>query len=86
MKGIINKGIQELVVEKFGAEAWEEVKSLAGCDEPFFAISSDYPDQTTVDLVEAASNISKIPVETLMIEYPQRAILSVFSVSRSIAT
>jgi hypothetical protein len=69
MKGIVNKGIQELVVERFGSETWEEVKTLAGCDEPFFAISNNYPDQTTVDLVEAASCVSKIPVETLMIEY-----------------
>lgn len=69
MKGIINKGLQELVVEKFGAEIWEQVKSLADCDEPFFAISNDYPDQTTINLIEAASNVSKLPVQTLMIEY-----------------
>jgi len=69
MKGIINKGIQELVVEKFGTEAWEKVKSLAGCDEPFFAISNDYPDETTVALVKAASEVSGLPMETVMIEY-----------------
>ena len=69
MKGIINKGIQELVVETFGAEVWEDVKSLAGCDEPFFAISNSYPDQMTVDLVKAASEITGLSVETVLIEY-----------------
>ena len=29
MKGVVNKGIQELVEAKFGAEAWQKVKELA---------------------------------------------------------
>ncbi len=55
MKGVINKGIQELVEEKFGLEAWEEVKRRAGCHEPFFATHREYPDEMTADLVEAAA-------------------------------
>jgi len=69
MKGIINKGIHDMVEAKYGAEAWERVKSLAGCDEPFFAISLDYPDEMTTALVEAASEVSGLPVETLLVEY-----------------
>lgn len=69
MKGIINKGIQELVEMKFGNEAWEKIKSLAGCEEPFFAISNDYPDEMTVALMKAASEVSGLPMETVMIEY-----------------
>jgi predicted hydrocarbon binding protein len=69
MKGIINKGIQEMVEDKYGAEAWERVKSLAGCEEPFFAISLDYPDEMTVALVKAASEVSGLPAETVMLEY-----------------
>lgn len=69
MKGIINKGIQEMVEKKFGAEAWQKVKSLAGCEEPFFAISNDYPDKMTVDLVKAASEVSGLSMGTVMIEY-----------------
>lgn len=69
MKGIINKGIQELVKTKFGAEAWEKVKSLAGCEEPFFAVSLDYPDKMTLALVKAASEVTGLPTETVMLEY-----------------
>ena len=69
MKGIINIGIQEMVLEKFGAEAWEKVKELAGCDEPFFAISNNYPDEITLALIKAASEVSALPMENLMIEY-----------------
>ena len=54
MKGIINKGIQEMVETMYGVQAWENVKSLAGCEEPSFAVSLDYPDGMTLALVKAA--------------------------------
>ena len=55
MKGVINKGIQELVEERFGVDTWDEIRSAAGCDEPSFSPSLDYPDQMTADLVMAAA-------------------------------
>ena len=69
MKGIINKGIEELVEKLFEAETWQKVKSLAGCNEPFFALSLDYPDKSTLALVKAVSEVSGLPMETVMIEY-----------------
>ena len=69
MKGIINKGIQELVEAKFGAEAWDKVKELAKCEEPFFSASDDYPDQMTLDLVTAASEVSGLPPEAVLVEF-----------------
>ncbi len=69
MKGVVNKGIQELVEAKFGAEAWQKVKELAGCDEPFFAVSEDYPDEMTLALVKAASEVSGLSQEDVMIEF-----------------
>lgn len=58
-----------MVTAMFGAEAWEKVKSLANCEEPFFAISSNYPDEQTIALVKAASEISGLDMETVLIEY-----------------
>ncbi len=69
MKGIVNKGIQELAEAKFGAEAWEKVKELAKCEEPFFSASEDYPDQMTLDLANAASKVSGLPLETVLVEF-----------------
>jgi len=69
MKGVINKGIQELVEAQFGAEAWEQIKTRAGCEEPFFAASEDYPDELTLALVQAASEVSGLPAETLLVEF-----------------
>ncbi len=69
MKGVINKGIQELVESRFGAEAWAKVKSLAGCEEPFFSISEDYPDESTMALVRAAVEVSGFSTETILVEF-----------------
>jgi Haem-NO-binding len=69
MKGIINKGIKELIEQRFGAEAWEQIKQDAGCDEPFFAVGLDYPDQQTLDLVTAAAGVAGISPRSAMLEY-----------------
>jgi predicted hydrocarbon binding protein len=69
MKGVINKGIQELVEAKFGAEAWGKIKEMAKCEEPFFSTSEDYPDQMTMDLAHAASEVSGLPMETVLVEF-----------------
>lgn len=69
MKGIINKGIKELVLDRFGAKAWEEILSRAKCEEPFFSATEDYPDQMTLDLVAAASDVSGLAQDEVMFEF-----------------
>jgi hypothetical protein len=69
MKGIVNKGLQEMIEASYGAQTWEKTKSLAGCEEPFFAVSLDYPDEMTLALVQAACQVSGLPAQTLMVEY-----------------
>ncbi|MFH1513964.1 MAG: heme NO-binding domain-containing protein [bacterium] len=69
MKGIINKGIQDFVKNKFGDEAWGKITAPAGCEESFFAITFDYPDEMTISLVKAVSEVSEFPIETVMLEY-----------------
>ncbi len=69
MKGTINQGIQELVLTRFGEETWLKIKESAGCEEPFFSLYQDYPDQMTVDLIQAASAESGLSVETIMVEF-----------------
>ncbi|OGV67909.1 MAG: hypothetical protein A2283_12200 [Lentisphaerae bacterium RIFOXYA12_FULL_48_11] len=69
MKGIINKGIQELVETKFGVEAWLKIKELANCEEPFFAASENYPDEMTIALVKAAAEVSGLSPEEVQVEF-----------------
>ena len=69
MKGVINKGIQELVETQFGEETWESIRREANCDEPAFSPALDYPDQLTLDLVTAASRQLNLSAEDVMIEF-----------------
>ena len=69
MKGVVNKGIQELVEQRFGTEEWEAVRTAAGCDEPSFSPSLDYPDQMTGDLVTAAARCLNLSPDQVMIEF-----------------
>ena len=69
MKGVINKGIQELVEKRFGPETWEKILAAAGCDEPSFSPSLDYPDQMTVDLVMATARCLNLSPDETMIEF-----------------
>ena len=69
MKGIINKGLQEMVEAEYGAPAWEAVKERAGCDEPFFALTQDYPDESTVSLIKAAAEHTGLSPSAVMIAY-----------------
>lgn len=68
MKGVINRGLQDFVEDRFGSEAWEKIKSLARCEEPFFSISEDYPDSMTTDLVAAAAEVAGLSADTVLFE------------------
>lgn len=66
MYGLVNKAIHELVLDGFGEETWEKICSRAGFpDEEFIGLKS-YPDQLTLDILQAASQELDLPVSTLM--------------------
>ncbi len=69
MKGVINKGIQELVESQFGKDTWETICQEANCDEPLFSPGLEYPDQMTIDLVTAAAKHTDLSADAVMIEF-----------------
>jgi len=69
VKGVINKGIQDLVEGRFGRQAWNEIKARAGCKEPLFAVCEDYPDEMTRDLAAAAADVLRMPLAAVMKEF-----------------
>ncbi|MBW2702093.1 MAG: heme NO-binding domain-containing protein [Deltaproteobacteria bacterium] len=69
MKGLINKGIEEMVLALQGEGVWEQVKRKAGIDEPFFAVSLDYPDKMTLDLVRVIAEELGLGERETMIAY-----------------
>lgn len=66
MYGIVNRAIEELIIEKFGVDKWEEVKQKAGFNSEGFMTLQPYPDQLTFKLVGAASEILNVPADTLL--------------------
>ena len=69
MYGLINKAVEGLVRSKFGDAAWDRIRTRAGMpDEPFVSMEQ-YPDQTTYDLVGAATVELGAPAEAILEEF-----------------
>lgn len=62
MYGIVNKAIQDLITQKFGAENWEAVRAKSGVDVDFFLSNEPYDDDITYKLAVAASEVLGITV------------------------
>ena len=56
MYGIVNRAIEDLVKENFGAEKWEAVLERSGIEVDFFISSEPYDDAITYRLAEAVSS------------------------------
>jgi guanylate cyclase soluble subunit beta len=68
MLGWINDCAEKLVIDKFGLEAWHTVKLKAKCfveDGGFLKLES-YSDQSTIDLVAAASEVSGLTFDEVL--------------------
>ena len=55
MYGLVNRAVEGLVKEKFGADAWMRICDRAGIDDPQFVAMEAYDDAVTFGLVAAAS-------------------------------
>jgi guanylate cyclase soluble subunit beta len=64
MLGWINDCVENLVITTFGLEAWHAVKEKAGCDvkDGGFIKLGHYSDKSTVELVQAAADVSGLTV------------------------
>ncbi|NQY09113.1 MAG: heme NO-binding domain-containing protein [Flavobacteriales bacterium] len=55
MYGLVNKAVQQFVIEGHGEEAWDIIRKSAGVADESFISMEPYPDKTTYDLVAAAA-------------------------------
>lgn len=62
MYGIVNKAIQDLVTENFGADKWDLIKEKSGVDIDYFLSNEPYDDDITFQLAGATSEIIGITV------------------------
>jgi hypothetical protein len=69
MYGLVNRAVEELVCTQFGEDTWEKIKQEAGIDVDVFISMEPYSDETTYQLVAAASKILQIPAEMVLITF-----------------
>ena len=65
MYGLGNRAIQNLVCERFGEDAWEEIKTKASVDIEVFLSMEGHPD-VCYGLVPAASEVLGLAHEAVL--------------------
>jgi hypothetical protein len=66
MYGIVNKAIQDLVTENFGANEWEAIKGKSGVDVDYFLSNEPYDDAITYKLAGAAAEVLGLSVGAVL--------------------
>jgi len=69
MYGIVNKAIEDLVIENFGSETWDTVKKRSGVDVDFFLSSESYDDSITYKLAQAISDEKNMTLRDVLIAF-----------------
>lgn len=69
MYGIVNKAIEELIVENFGQKKWELIKDRSGVDIDFFISNEGYDDAITFKLAHAVSEEMKMNLDEVFIAF-----------------
>ncbi len=75
MYGMVNRAVEELLVEQFGQATWERVRARAGLDVDVFVSNEPYPDSLTYDLVAAASAELGVPPTAILERFGEHWIL-----------
>ena len=66
---MVNKAVQGLITERFGAPMWDKIRTKAGLpDEPFVSMEQ-YPDESTYALVGAATTELGIGAAEILREF-----------------
>ncbi len=75
MYGIVNKAIEELVIENFGEEKWNLIKNNSGIDIDFFISSEPYDDAITYQLAQSVSHEMEMSLDDVLIAFGEWWIL-----------
>jgi hypothetical protein len=69
MYGLVNKGLQELLIARFGEATWEKIKAHAKIEEELFISNESYPDSLTYSLVSSACAVTFIRADELLFAF-----------------
>ncbi|MEM7411596.1 MAG: heme NO-binding domain-containing protein [Myxococcota bacterium] len=75
MYGLVNRAIEELVLEQAGPAAWNQIRKRAQLQIPGFVSMQAYPDAITYALVGAASQVLDIAPSELLRAFGRHWIL-----------
>ena len=66
MYGIVNKAIEDLVINQFGTPVWKAVTKRSGVDVDFFISNEPYDDEITFQLATALATEVNMSVEQVL--------------------
>jgi hypothetical protein len=66
MYGLVNRAVEQMVRERFGAERWHAIQARAGLEDEGFLALRTYPDEVTYRLVAAASEELGVPAPAVL--------------------
>lgn len=66
MHGIVLKGLKDFVTEEYDHEAWATIQREAGVEGQVYVPITEYEDADVLGLVEAASEVTDIPIPDLL--------------------
>ena len=75
MYGMINRAVEQLVRTTAGDAAWDQVRELASVAEVKFIAMDSYPDDMTYRLVDAASQVLRLPPEEVLAAFGEHWVL-----------
>jgi hypothetical protein len=77
MYGLVNQGIQGVIIQNYGSAVWDKIAAKAGYDEVTFLASHMYDDGVTFSLVIAASEILEISVDDVLKAFGKYWVLNI---------
>jgi hypothetical protein len=75
MYGLINKSIEELIVEKFGEVKWSQILEESQIDPDSFITNEYYDDAITLSLIDASCKLLNLSSEKLLFTFGEHWIL-----------
>src|SRR4051812_23438684 len=66
MYGMVNKGVAELVINRYSEAKWIEILAKANIENEAFVSMESYPDEVTYSLIGATSEDLQIPAKEVL--------------------
>lgn len=76
MYGLVNKALEEMIIEQNGTDTWARICAAAGHEQETFVATMPYPDASTHELVAAAAEELAVPAHDVLRAFGRHWILN----------